>query len=256
MTGIAIRLIMALMVCVSSMISYCGSKEFNPVTGEKQYIGLTTRQEIALGLRAVPEMIQKYGGLHPDQEYQNHIDKVGFKLVRSSQAKDTQWQFEFHLLKDSKTINAFALPGGQIFITTGLYSLFSNESQLAAVLAHEIAHVVARHTSQHIAKSKLTRGLTDAVMVASGDARAGQISAVVGQLVNMNFSRDDEVLADRLGLYFMADVGYDPVGMIQLMEILQKTSRGNRVPEFFSTHPNSENRIEKIQQAIKDNLSK
>ena len=250
------RLIIGLIVCIFSLVSYCGSKEFNPVTGEKQYIALTTRQEIELGERALPEMLQEYGGLYPDQEVQNYIDKVGLKLIRNSSAKDTPWQFAFHLLNDPKTVNAFALPGGQIFVTSGLYKLLPAESQLAAVMAHEIAHVVARHSAEHIAKARLAQGLTDAVIVASGDATAGQISAVVGQLVTMKFSREDEVQADRLGVNFMADAGYDPKGMIQLMEILQKTQSGNRLPEFFSTHPNPENRIEKIQQAIEDHLSK
>jgi predicted Zn-dependent protease len=243
------RIVIGLILCLFSLFSYCGSKEFNPVTGEHQYIGLTSRQEIELGLKAVPDMLTAYGGLRPDQELQDVVDATGFKLVNNSRAKDTPWQFKFHLLNDPKTVNAFALPGGQIFITDGLYDLFSSENQLAAVLAHEIAHVLARHSSQQIAKSKLTNGLIDAVIIVSGDASAGQVSAIVSQLVNMSFSRKDEVQADQLGVYVMADAGYDPAGMIQLMEILEKTA-GMRVPEFFSTHPNPENRIEKIQQAI------
>jgi beta-barrel assembly-enhancing protease len=249
------RLIIGLIVCIFSLVSYCGSKEFNPVTGENQYIGLTARQEIELGLQAVPEMIKTYGGLHPDQKLQKNIDSVGFKLIQQSRAKDTPWKFEFHLLKDSKTINAFALPGGQVFITSGLYSLFSSDDQLAAVLAHEIAHVLARHSSQQIAKANLTNGLIDAVIVVSGDASAGQISAIVGQLVNMSFSRKDEVQADHIGVYVMSDAGYNPGGMIELIQLLEKTAT-IRIPEFFSTHPNPENRIGKIQQAIKDYQSK
>jgi predicted Zn-dependent protease len=245
------RLIIGLIVCIFSLASYCGSKEFNPVTGENQYIGLTARQEIELGLQAVPEMVKAYGGLHPDQKLQETIDSTGFKLAQHSRANDTPWKFEFHLLKDSKTINAFALPGGQIFITTGLYDLFSTKHQLAGVLAHEIAHVLARHSSQQIAKSKLTNGLVDAVIVVSGDASTGQISAIIGQLVNMSFSRKDEIQADQLGVFVMADAGYDPAGMIELMQLLEKKAT-IRMPEFFSTHPNPENRIGKIQQAIND----
>jgi predicted Zn-dependent protease len=256
MTGLAMRLVMAAVVSIISLLSYCSSKEYNPVTGENQYISLTARQEIALGLQAVPQMMKQYGGLYPKQKYQEFVDRVGFRLVQSSRAKDTPWQFEFHLLNDPKTINAFALPGGQIFITTGLYTLFSSEDQLAAVLSHEIAHVVARHSSQRIAKASLTKGIADAVMVASGDARAGQISAIVGQMVSMKFSREDEIEADRLGVFFMTESGYDPRGMVQLMELLQSTGRGNRPPEFFSTHPSPENRIEKIQEAIRESLGR
>jgi beta-barrel assembly-enhancing protease len=249
------RLIIGLIVCIFSLVSYCGSREFNPVTGENQYIGLTERQEIELGLQAVPEMIKAYGGLHPDKKLQEAVDQVGLKLIHNSRAKETPWKFEFHLLTDSKTINAFALPGGQIFITDGLYNLFTTKGQLSAVLSHEIAHVLARHSSQQIAKSRLTNGLIDAVIVVSGDASAGQISAVIGQLVNMSFSRKDEVQADQLGVYVMAEAGYDPNGMIQLMQLLDKTAT-TRMPEFFSTHPNPENRIGKIEQAIQDYQSK
>lgn len=255
MASLAMRLIIALLVCLSSLFSYCGSKEYNPVTGEKQYISLTENQEIALGLRSVPEMLAKYGGMYPKEKYQKYIDKVGFKVVRNSKVKDTPWKFEFYLLKDTKTVNAFALPGGQIFVTAGLFRLFTSENQLAAVLSHEIAHVVARHSSQHIAKAKLTRGVTDAVMVASGDARAAQISAIVGKLVNMQFNRDDEIEADRLGVYFMNDAGYNPVGMVELMQILEKLRRGVRQPEFFSTHPSPDNRIQRIKKAIKEKQS-
>jgi beta-barrel assembly-enhancing protease len=249
------RLFIGLIVCIFSLASYCGSKEFNPVTGENQYIGLTARQEIELGLQAVPEMIKTYGGLHPDRKLQQALDQIGLKLIQNSRAKESPWKFEFHLLKDSKTVNAFALPGGQIFITDGLYDLFSSHSQLAAVLSHEIAHVLARHSSQQIAKANLTNGLIDAVIVVSGDASTGQISAVIGQLVNMSFSRKDETQADQLGVFVMADAGYDPNGMIQLMELLDKTAT-TRMPEFFSTHPNPENRIGKIKQAIQEYQAK
>lgn len=252
MTGVAARIVMGLIVSLMSLFSYCTSKEYNPVTGEQQYISLTPKQEIALGLNAVPKMLENYGGLHPSEKARKTLDRVGERLVARSAARDTPWQFAFHLLGDGETVNAFALPGGQVFVTAGLYRLFTTESQLAAVLAHEIAHVVARHSSQHIAKAKLTRGLSDAVMVASGDARAGQISAVVGKLVNMKFNRDDEIEADRFGVFFMMDAGYDPAGMVQLMEILEELARGNRMPAFFSTHPSPENRIGRIRAAVQE----
>ena len=244
------RLLMGIMVAIFSLFSYFGSKEYNPVTGENQYISMTPRQEIALGMRAAPEMIRQYGGLYPGQKHQDYIDKVGNRLVRGSTAKETQWQFEFHLLNDRKTVNAFALPGGQVFITAGLYSRFNTEGQLAAVLGHEITHVIARHSAQRIAKSELTQGLTGAVIVASGDQRAGQVAAVVGQLVNMKYGRDDELQSDQWGVRFMSEAGYDPRAMIGVMQILAESGGGVGQPEFFSTHPNPENRIGKIQQAI------
>lgn len=247
-----LRLLMALGVVVFSLISYCNSKEYNPVTGENQYISLTPHQEIALGLQSAPAMMQQHGGLHPDQRAQQYVDQIGMRLVQSSAAKDTEWRFDFHLLADPQTINAFALPGGQCFITAALYSRLETEGQLAGVLGHEIGHVVARHSSQRIAKGNLTEGLTQAVMVASGDARGAQVAAMIGQIVNMKYGRDDELQSDYLGVQFMADAGYDPRAMIKVMEILRDASGGNAPPEFFSTHPNPDNRIGLIEAAIRE----
>jgi predicted Zn-dependent protease len=248
---------MGLVIAVIALCSYFGSSVYNPVTGENQHLSLTPRQEIALGLQSTPQMIQQYGGLYPDQELQNLVDRVGEKIVRESDAGQTEWQFEFHLLNDPETINAFALPGGQVFITTALLSRFQTEGQLAGVLGHEIGHVVARHSAQQIAKSELTQGLIGGVVVAASDpnnprsgAAAAQIATVVGQLVNMKFGREDELQSDQLGVRFMAEAGYDPRAMVAVMQILAEAGGGGRQPEFFSTHPNPENRIQRIQEAI------
>jgi predicted Zn-dependent protease len=246
------RIIVGVIMAVIAVISYFGSQVYNPVTDEKQYLSLTKDQEIALGLQAAPEMIDQFGGLHPNQELQALVDRVGQEVVRDSQAGDTEWPFEFHLLADSETVNAFALPGGQIFITAALFEELESEAQLAGVLGHEVGHVVARHSAQRLAKAQLSEGLTGAVAVASGDARAAQVAAVVAQLINMRYGREDELQSDELGVDFMVDAGYDPRGLIGLMEILAAAGGGARQPEFFSTHPNPDNRIENIQQAIRE----
>ncbi|MCE7988482.1 MAG: M48 family peptidase [Caldilinea sp. CFX5] len=233
-----------------ALFSYFSSSVFNPVTGENQHVSITPRQEIALGLQAVPEMMQQFGGEYPDPELQAYIDQVGQRIVQNSAAKDTEWQFDFHLLRDPETLNAFALPGGQIFITAALYQQMTTEGQLAGVLGHEIGHVVARHGAQRIAKQELTEGLTGAVVVASGDARTAQMAAMVGQMVNMKYGRDDELQSDRLGVRFMSEAGYDPRAMIDVMKILAASRGGAEQPEFFSTHPNPENRIARIEEAI------
>jgi predicted Zn-dependent protease len=250
--GINIRFIIGVILALVSIVGYFSSREYNPVTKETQFVSLSPKQEIALGLRATPQLIRQYGGMHPDQNGQAIVDKVGFRLVKQSDAAKTNWQYEFHLLGDTRTINAFALPGGQVFITAALYSRLKTEGQLAGVLGHEIGHVVARHGAERMAKSQLTQGLTGAVAVASGDASATQIAQVVGELVNMSYGRDDELESDRLGVRFMAQAGYDPRALIGVMEVLAQASGGNRQPEFFSTHPNPENRIEKIKAAIKE----
>ena len=131
-----------------------------------------------------------------------------------------------------------------------MFSKLKTEGQLAGVLGHEVGHVVARHSAQRIAKSQLTEGLTGAVVAASGTAGSGQMAAMVGQIVNMKYGREDELQSDEIGVILMAEAGYDPRSMKGVMEILAEASKGNRQPEFFSTHPNPENRIQKIQNAI------
>jgi len=246
--GNSARLILGVIIAVISLISYLGSSELNPVTGENQYISLTVDQEIALGLQSAPTMIQEYGGLYQDNELQNQIQRIGNRLVQDSIAGTTPWQFEFYIL-DSDTVNAFALPGGPVFITTGLLFQLDSEDAAAGVLAHEIVHVLARHSAQRIAKNDLTNGVIGAVGVASGDQGTTQAAAIIGNIVNMQYGRDDEIESDTLGVCLMISAGYDPQAMVDVMEVLAQAG-GGRQPEFFSTHPNPDNRVEKIQQAI------
>ena len=252
------RFIAALVLVAVALITYFGSSTFNDVTGETQYINITEEQEITLGLQAAPEMMAEFGGLDPSSEAQAYVDEVGNQLVRQSAAANTDYPFEFHLLADTETINAFALPGGQVFITAALYDQLQTEGQLAGVLAHEIAHVVGRHGAEHIAKAQLTEGLTGAAVVAAyapdnpNSQYAVQMAQVVGQLVTLKYGREDELEADRLGVQFMAEAGYDPTALIGVMEILAQASAGNQQPEFFSTHPDPGNRIGQIEALIAD----
>jgi predicted Zn-dependent protease len=253
------RLWIALVVAAISLLGYFGTSVFNPITEEKQHVGsITPEQEIALGLQAAPEMAQQFGGLDSDAEAQARVDRVGERLVARSAAGQSPYPFEFHVLDDPQTINAFALPGGQVFITEGLLRRLKSTGELAGVLGHEIAHVVARHGAEHIAKQQLTEGLTGAAVLATYDPNnpdsrtSAAVAAMIGQLVNMRFGRQDELESDQLGVRFTDEAGYDPRSMIALMKILAESSEGGRPPEFFSTHPNPENRIERIQMAIQE----
>lgn len=252
------RIIIALVIALFSVVSYLSTRSFNPVTQETQYVDMTREQEVAIGLQAAPEMAAQHGGLSADQQGQARVDRVGLRIVQRSAAGQSDYPFEFHLLADTKTINAFALPGGQIFITQALYDQLDTDGQLAGVLGHEIAHVVARHGAEHIAKAKLTQGLTGAAVIAAYDPnrpstmRNAAIAALIGQLVTLKYGRDDEIESDHLGVRFMAEAGYDPRGMIRVMEVLAASARGTgRPPEFFSTHPNPERRLERIETAIR-----
>ncbi len=257
--GCSGRLIMAAAVVIVSLITYFGSQSTNPVTKDVQHISMSPDQEIAMGLQAAPEMASQFGGLDPSQADQQRVQKVGQTIVQGSPAHTTPYQYAYHLLADNQTVNAFALPGGQIFITRGLYDKLQNEGELAGVLGHETGHVVARHSAEQLAKTQLTQGLTGAAVIAacdpnspSGCIAASQLAAVVGQLIDMKYSRADETEADWLGTCFMSESGYDPQDMVRVMQILQSLSQGQSQPEFLSTHPDPGNRIVQIQQDIQN----
>ncbi len=241
-----IRIFIGLAIIAFAFIQRCNNKEENPYTGRVQTIDMTAEQEIAIGLQSAPEMAQQHGGLYPDERLQSFVDAVGTKLINNSIARETPYSYDFHLLADEHTINAFALPGGQIFITYALFSKL-NEAQLAGVLGHEIGHVIGRHSAERIAESSFWRTIS---MGASVGADAGGIVGSIGQNTLLKNGRGDELESDELGVLFMIRSGYEPREMIKVMEILRDAAGPNRTPEFQSTHPDPENRIQKIKEAI------
>jgi len=251
-----IRVGLGLIIAVFGLISYCTNVTENPITGEQQRIQLSPRQEITLGVEARDELAVEYGGLYPNRALQTYIDRVGTEVVSESVASESPYPFEFHLLDDPNTVNAFALPGGQIFITTGLLQRLETEAQLAGVLAHEVGHVIARHGAEHLARQQLGAALVNAVGVAASETpEQGQQAAVVAQAINqligLRYGREDELESDRLGFQFMTNAGYNPQGIVELMQILNAAS-GQNPPEFLSTHPNPNNRVERLQELISE----
>ena len=240
------RILLGLAIVAFAFFQKWNNSEKNPYTGRVQHINMTEDQEIAIGLQSAPEMARQHGGLYPDQRLQTLVDAVGERLVNSSIARETPYRYEFHLLADDRTINAFALPGGQIFITYALFSKL-NEAQLAGVLGHEIGHVIGRHSAERIAETNFWKTVS---MGASVGADAGGIVAGIGQNTLLTNGRGDELESDDLGILFMIQAGYEPEEMIEVMRILKAAAGPNRVPEFQSTHPDPENRIEKIREAI------
>jgi predicted Zn-dependent protease len=243
-----IRIIIGIAIVAFAFFKKCANTEENPYTGKEQAISLTTEEEIAIGLQSAPQMAAEYGGLYADEQAQAYVDMVGAKLVNNSIARQTPYQYDFHLLADPNTINAFALPGGQIFITYALFSKLQNEDQLAGVLGHEVGHVLGRHSAERIANSEFWQTLSQG---ASVGADAGGLVAGIGQNVLLGNGRGDELESDDLGVRFMIKAGYNPREMIGVMKILKDAAGPSRVPEFQSTHPDPDNRIEHIEASIK-----
>lgn len=245
-------------VIAFSLFGYCSKRSVNPITGETQYVSMTVDQEIALGLQAKDEMASQYGDFEEGTAAASLVNEVGHELLQNSDAGRSSYRFEFHLLQDPKTINAFALPGGQVFITRALFDRLQTRGQLAGVLGHEIGHVIARHGAQQMAKAELSQGITGAMVMGAYDPSDPKSAAgvamvqLISKAVNLKFGRNDELQADKLGVRFMSQSGYDPRAMIGVMKILEQAGGGGRQPEFFSTHPNPENRIDRIKAAINE----
>jgi beta-barrel assembly-enhancing protease len=249
------RMLIAVVILLVGIASYYGKNVMNPVTGEKQHISLTTDQEIALGLGSAPKMAEEFGGLDPDENAQALVRRVGERVMAKSVASTTPYKFQYHLLRDPETVNAFALPGGPIFITRGLLTRLQNEAQLAGVLGHETGHVVARHSAEHMAKSQLGQSIVGAIYVGSSDQygrgqQAAMMAAVANQMVQLKYGRQDELEADTLGVRVMSEAGFDPRALLGVMKILEEASGGKRQSEFMSSHPNPGNRQQVIEAAI------
>jgi len=250
------RFLIAIVIAAVALISYYSKTEVNPITGEKQRVSLTQEQEVALGLQTAPQMIRQMGGEYNDPKVQAMVDRVGMKIVNGTEAGRSKYKFDFHVLADPNTVNAFALPGGQIFITMGLLNMLKTEDELAGVLGHEIGHVIGRHSAEHMAKEELTQGLVSAGTIATMDPNnpgmQNAIAQYIGTVINMKYGREDELEADRYGVKYLFETGYDPEAQIEVMEVLKKASGGQNPPEFLSTHPNPDNRIEAIKKYIRD----
>jgi predicted Zn-dependent protease len=249
------RWIIAAVIAIIGLVSYVGSRQKNPVTGEVQHVAMSVEQERALGLQAAPQMAQQMGGAvdpkrDPDAQL---VADVGNKIVRASEAGRSPYadNFHFFLLDDRNTVNAFALPGGQIFITRALFDRLENEAQLAGVLGHEIGHVIHRHSAQQMAKGQLGQMLSTAAGVGSNDSRVAIGAQMANQMVQLKYGRGDESQSDSTGVDYMAAAGYDPREMLGVMQILKQASGGGRQPEFLSSHPLPETRLHELDAIVK-----
>lgn len=256
-TGFGGRLLIALAIALVGLFMYWNQVQVNPVTGEKQHVAISPEQEIRLGLESAPQMAHEMGGEVPASDPRaKEVLAMGEYLVSHTAAAKSPWKFNFHLLADDQTVNAFALPGGQIFITLGLYKRLQNEAQLAGVLSHEMGHVIERHSAQQMAKNQLGQLMVVAVGTAASDYSQNQsnpamIAALVNQMIQLRYSRGDETEADKWGLMLMTQAGYNPQAMVDVMEILKKAGGGGRGPAMFATHPDPDLRIEQINAYLK-----
>lgn len=232
----------------------------NPVTGRKELalMQISESDEISIGAKTFPQVIQQMGGLYPDATLNAYIDGVGQRLTRYSHRPDLPYQFA--VINDS-TPNAFALPGGPIAITRGLLMVMENEAQLASVLGHEVGHVTARHSVAGMQRGALLGVGLAVISGVAGDASFGPLAQQAGQLaatlIDNTYSREQERESDRLGIDYMVRAGYDPQGAVQVQELFFRKLEGGAEPGWvaglFRTHPFSRERMLENQRYIQAN---
>jgi predicted Zn-dependent protease len=214
----------------------------NPATGRREFMLVTESQEIQMGQDADPQISASYGVVE-DQGLQDYVSRLGMQLAEVSERPQLPWSFK---VVDDPIVNAFALPGGFIYVTRGILAQFDSEAELAGVLGHEVGHVTARHGASQMSRQQLQQASVGLGMVMSERFRHyGGLAVGVLQVMNMSYSRGDESESDRLGLRYITDVGYHADAMIGVFQMLAAAGGGvpeGRLPEWQSTHPYLENR--------------
>ena len=228
-----------------------GGCAVNPATGRSQLMLISEAQEAAMGREADPEIVAQYG-LYDDPLIQDYVQALGEDLAAKSERPDLPWEFK---VLDDPLVNAFALPGGYIYVTRGILAHFDSEAELAAVLGHEIGHVTARHSANQLSKQTLATGLLIAGSLALDydEQYIAGLAGIAAQLMFLKFSRDDERQADALGLRYIDRQGYDPRPMTNVFETLGRVSEaagGGAGPKWASTHPAPENRVQLLNGQI------
>jgi predicted Zn-dependent protease len=246
-------------IILFGLVRYFADTQVNPVTGVKQHLSMTADQEMSLGLQAAPQMAGEMGGeADPSDPAAQEVAHIGRQLATRSDAARSPYasNFHYHLLNDAQTVNAFALPGGQIFITRGLLNRLQNEAQLAGVLGHETGHVIWRHAAQQMEKGQLGQMIATGIAVGASNNRNGYAEAAAAQVANqmlqLHYSREDESQADECGVKYMAQAGYDPQEMMGVMNVLKKLEAESpgQTPEMLRTHPLATTRIERVQYLL------
>lgn len=222
----------------------------NPATGERQLSFIGTEREIEMGRDAHPQILQSMGS-YPDSALQAYVSGLGQRMAAVSERPNLPWTFT---VVDDPVVNAFALPGGFIYLTRGILAHFDSEAELAAVLGHEIGHVTARHSVNQMSQAQLAQLGLGLGSVFVPELRPFEDAAGAGlQLLFLKFGRDDERQADDLGYRYMTRLGYDPGEMVDVFRMLGRASSdggGERVPTWLSTHPDPENREGRIRDRI------
>lgn len=232
---------------------YFSSERFvNPETGRAAHVGISTQQETALGLQSYQQVLSESRVHNFGPEFEM-VRTVAGRLARATGKGGEGFQWDVSLV-DEQQMNAFCLPGGKIVVYTGILPVTQNDAALATVMGHEMAHAASRHGAQRVLQQNLTQTAMSGVAASLGDMSYDQQRAIMGALgagakygILMPFSRNHESEADEIGLMYMARAGYDPQESIRFWQRMERMSQGGAPPEFMSTHPSHETRIQQLE---------
>ncbi|MCJ7675363.1 MAG: M48 family metallopeptidase [Sedimentisphaerales bacterium] len=230
---------------------FCIGCAINPITGEEDLMFYPEGKDIAIGKKYAPEVEKQLDGKIGNQDLQDYVDRIGQKIARVSQRPDLEYHFV--ALRDKST-NAIALPGGYVFVLRGMLEKLTSESQLAALLGHEIAHVVARDSMAALSRQRAVDVLMVAAIAGRAPDEAVRAAGMTRLFLDLRYSREDERQADLAGLAYMTAAGYDPHGAVELIQILEDEHAVKQI-EFFSTHPSPRNRRQYLTQEIENKYS-
>ena len=225
----------------------------NKATGERQLVLLNAEEEIDIGSKEHPKILKAFGGSYGSKELKAYVSSLGNKLKNVTNQDNLTWTFT---ILDSPVVNAFALPGGYIYISRGLLTLANDEAELASVLGHEIAHVKARHTAQRHAKAKITNLGLNILDIVLGQPIVSQVASIGAYGVLASFSRSEEIEADILGKNYIIDAGYDETGSYRFLSRLRDLSQlssdkdKKNINSLFATHPKTKDRMENVKNSI------
>ena len=237
--------------CILSLCGLCflSSCAVNP-TGGIDFVTMSESREIELGAEMHQQILEE-NPVYQDQQLQEYVNEIGQKLAAESHRPDIEYSFT---VIDSPDINAFALPGGFIYINRGLMLYLNSEDQLAAVLGHEIGHVTARHSVRQQAASQSNSVLAGVLVVATGVSSLGETSSLLGGALLSGYGRDMELESDGLGAEYLANAGYDPLAMVDVIGVLKNhedftkrtSSGGVSYHGVFATHPRNDTRLQEV----------
>ena len=257
------RLITA--IVASAILAACGTNVVNPVSGKTERSVMDEKTEVAEGKKAHEEVMKEFGGPLANPKLQAYVNDLGQRLAKQSHRANLTWTFT---VLDSPDVNAFALPGGYVYVTRGIMAYMDSEADLAGVIGHEIGHVTARHGAQRATKQQRAGAgvmaatvlgvLLETVGVSGAAQAANQVSTGIAAGSIASYSREQELQADKLGAEYLARVGYNPKNMVDVIGVLKDQERfaadnaraaGKKVPEggnWLASHPTNDQRLQQI----------